>query len=1770
MEKFIEIKDNENNQFALRLKMLLGTLSNEDGGQNYFEVLNHEIKNLNQKLVSPKSQLENYQKAYQLQEQYNDALQVAKLRWGKANKEFDLGANLIKDLAARKKMYEQGLSDLQATESKYEQMSSFIECQKANSPWHRLQEKADELDKNNVLPTTRSSLLKKIRLEWKNMGSLAKCNAKDLLNFHKELINFEQFIDFIRASIPKNTKNNIDIKLLTLLSINARRINRYQIKLLSSMKWKLKSAILNHNLRCDDSMFALTTLLKTKVFEHDKREDLYNIIDLIDMSKESIAHDMEFSDVVQILKIFRDNNYTEGINIWLESPWIKDQDNKNLIKLNIVNSYAIPSKLKDLVPDKIGFGFGAMLRYWYFRTHEKLSIFWSVLRNMIVGDYNETAAIINETNRQVAGFDLFVQVYRRMGYAMNLNNINKSSAFLAALQLPKLIELEKTRASTFKPSWFAGVLFKWIPLFNRAHTYQFFSLWDKELQDAKQAIDEKCANITQFILEDFEVLLMNSITQQSYLLTPDLMSNIQLFISTYGKKSDIDKLKILSDPINILQKFEFLHPAKEGDVVRHLNDDALFSFLQFAQKYWTNEQYQAVKAIVDIIMKASFPIETDDNMLTAKLACLLKGEDKNQAYKKLMNLIAVKYIFSTGDDGNEQAFEFLKRFAPRAARNWQSKRQNVIDEKFIILNSLLSVRVSKERDLSKDDLHETRGAQLKYKNYAMYINDIKNQDMKNKGKNLNLLIKKARDYVEAYQGGNVLYADLLLRLCLESDVKIIARYIQKRFSFLLGTKQEIPADSISVEEHQLYYQISKNPTLVSALLEILNKKYHGENTMCAELILTLNHPDVTACYFSRRWEKLLRDGDYHALVQDKKLYSDFLINDKFVLSVNKAITLYIESLVNNQEWDKFESADFCHLVEIYGNTQNKETYRLLIIKRLLSKNNVDSTKAYFGLVTPYLHGNLENELITLEPAKKQLTEILQSHVDELREHNRWEGHAQYFLEYFLPSQDKKLLYDIRFKWLEEFFNNPTKFTNRMNLEQIPLDAKYHYQNKDIPNDAVSLEQFYGKRKIPLLKNLMMQYIDNLDGKVSDEHIKLISSYLKDNAFALDADGDFFCKKFENYQKIKKIIHCISNGLWLDAIAAISHLSQELKGLELLQLAEPKRKREKIIHDENEFLNILLLKFENQYKGMLVNETILSKIDLLSFDEQSKLFLMEKDKLHQTIQDSELPDVFKEKINQLHLKSSDVFEKVTNFVGNLHFNKLHLISFNEEDVVLFSNYLSRKTKKYIINKMKSIQEYLSHEDPLHPALSSFMGLMMNEYQDKKHQKRDLIKIRQFRSKQKNYPALANVLATKLISSLDNQQTLINYSCFNEKYSTCQSVFLHYLKKHIQIKLMSSLENNILLLSNATQINEIIFQRDNWLYHGILYEWLMRLPIAENSNLKANVSNKVQLSIINAKKSLQSLIEKFDLIISNQDSSSLSEKTATYYPKPETINNEQKLIQTALFIRSFGDEFQKKVLDDLLAQVAKRQRRCMMKGLSGSFFEHCLDYADKLIMVAGSPIQRSESEHLIETWNRYRTVSLRQVRELAIEDALPQYIKEFDKSIYQYFIKRHNLSDDFSALMHSKFEQWNLSQEMIVPNQLLKKHPIKEFHQILLEESKKRSHGFFYSKPSERDANKLFVAFCLHLQAHQLVSIWNERKKSNQELLNKFTPQDISEPLNVLVNNMSKKFDIGRGEFNRSIHYAISKNDEYFASWSIISEQSKKLSQVTQTVKRVASR
>ncbi len=1760
MEKFLELDDNENNETKARLNSLLGTFFTEQGEQNYFQSFNQAVNAINQLLEQPTSEVEKHQKAYQLQEDYNNAFELAKTRLSAEGKEFELVKSVAKDLSARKKQYEQGLEDLLAFEKKQAMIESLSTYEdpnsstKEDSPWTKLQKMACDLDSNeseaikwtkdkdSYEPNLREKKLKECRLSWQSQGVLAKCNIQDLNKIKSEFDNIEAFLDYIEKAVPQSSANKTDNSLRVALSINRRILKRYREKCESAYGWRLQAATLAGNLRCDDSLLALTKVLQQSVFKDVDISDL-------EIPKGTISFSMNFEQFNALLKICQTSNNNDALKKWLASKWVTNTDNANLIKVTASNGYLIPSALASLVPSSRGFTPGSWIRYWFFRTNENITGIWRWIRNKLVGNYQETATLINETYRQVSNFEILAKANRNLGYTLNLNYISESPAFLAGLALPKLLDEEMKRGEVLKPSWTMGVLLKWVPFFNRARSYNFFSLWRNECTKAKQAIHDKCQTIAKYLVDDFETLLMNSISQKSFLFPQGLLSDLETFIKTYGANEDLIRFKEISDPISILQKFDFLNPQDENDSHRTLNTDAIFSFLRFGEKYWTQEQVSAVKAIVDIILRDKIPKNaSEDEQLMKTIACLLKDSDKMSVFKKLMDLIAIKYIFSIGDDYNDDAYHFLERFSPKAFETWKAKRIEDIEDKFILLNNILNSRQRKEMDLLGEDVYDASSTQLKYKNFALYLNDVINADKMNGTHYKKLLIRQAGKYVSGYKGENARYADFLLKLCSDENVDILAEYVKKRFVTLFEMSQSKDGITTSPEEYQFFAQIAKNPQLIQIVLSTINEKYKGKESELAEEMLAFNHPEITALYFGKHVEYLIVNNQCQKLLKDKALYHDFFSNAAFVKYLDNVFTHYFEHLTKNEEGDKIESSDLSQVVEHFGTLQNKETYRLLRIKRLLKKNDTDSTKAYLSEVKPLLSGTLEASLITLPKAKALLLETYDEHVKECQKQKKWEGHLQYFLEFFLPTENKQLLYDLRLLWLESYLCHPEKYADSTALERSFLEAKVHSENKEFPNDESNLSSFYGNDNLPFVRSLLMTMLDTINDQLDDDHIRLIKSYLRDNAFNLEKSWPLFNKKFELYQKGMKIAYCLKFGSFFDAVKLLEDFEFQVSGLQILNQDVPDSNREQIIAYNKNILSKLMINAYDCLKGSIVNAELIEKVDTPDYNQYVYELTKKRNSMVEVVNQSNLSSDFKESVNFLAKTSLDCSTKLCNFISNLNFGKLHLIDFNEKDIDQYKLILTKTSKESVIHRINMIKVYLSYDDPLASALKAFSDLLVDNYENQSQKSKDLETLRCFSAIQRNYPKMANQMADRLIASLESFEELKSYGIFKDPKGSSQNAFINHLSTVRRHRLITSLKAKIEWMMSTENKTALTQQPEEWQCHGKLFEWLIVDWSSQSTTLRVTVNQWAKECLSEATSAIQTLLDKFDNVILKKNSLTIKQGADDYHPDPQAVALEQHLIQMALFVRSFGDDQQKKDLDKMLAEIARRQRRSMMSGLNGPFAEHCLDYSEKLLNLAGSDQQRKECIRLMKTWNRYHSGSLKEVRSLAIEESIPKYIADVDNSIYKYFIKKHNLTESFTQLMRTKLEGLNLMDEFIEPSQLLKAHPISEFYSLLTEQAKTRTHGFFYSKPSENDAQKLFVAFAIAVQSRQLATIWQKAKNNPQHGLSIFKPEDISRPLSLLVNNLSKKFDIGRGDFNRSITQVILKDSDYFASWS----------------------
>ncbi|HRE31340.1 MAG TPA: hypothetical protein PLD88_05135, partial [Candidatus Berkiella sp.] len=183
MEKLMPFSGDKNQAIEKRIEQLLGTFTDDEGiKHNYFTIYNHDLEVVNHLLEYPTGASDSYQKAYNSQEEYNQAIDVAKQRWEKGNKKFDVAQTVMKDLSTRKKQYLDALEHLRRAESKQKEIEDFLNDKnedgklKPGTPWWQLHFKATEQDKADE-----NRLHERLRAISKKLDSVDKGEREKLL-----------------------------------------------------------------------------------------------------------------------------------------------------------------------------------------------------------------------------------------------------------------------------------------------------------------------------------------------------------------------------------------------------------------------------------------------------------------------------------------------------------------------------------------------------------------------------------------------------------------------------------------------------------------------------------------------------------------------------------------------------------------------------------------------------------------------------------------------------------------------------------------------------------------------------------------------------------------------------------------------------------------------------------------------------------------------------------------------------------------------------------------------------------------------------------------------------------------------------------------------------------------------------------------------------------------------------------------------------------------------------------------------------------------------------------------------------------------------------------------------------------------------------------------------------------------------------------------------------------------------------------------------------
>lgn len=1809
MDIFIPFPVESDQLIQDRLSSQLGIFQDETGKlKDYISVFNHDVEALNNLLNKPSSIYSYYEKALSLQTAYNESLAKAQARWQNSEKSFEIGSSVIKDLTEQKKRFESACAAMNAVNEKNLRVRGMLgvlpkEAEYADF-WDKIESCANALDKNDLknykdvvlraakaldaydkgtrlhtlLPLLeqseaitkeylikkaieydngekgqtyqiiedltsrigqRTTRLKNLKADWLSQGLLAQASAKDLLKIKIELQNFKSFLDFIESGVQLKQDFSTDEKIKNVISVNKRKLERLEQNLLSAMSWRVHAASIGGNIRFDDNHFALMKEIRNLVFIYDQKEDLSIIQPLLRQNQASLSYDMDFTTFEALVKFIKRSDDEKAKSKWYLSRWVNGEKSESyFIPVVLKNNVLIPKELSGFIPDSQGFSITSWLHFWFFQTHTIASDFFGWLRRKFLGAHSEAVLLINETISQIKKFKNQLEEAKAQGKGLNLLFLSQAAAFQDALEIPNILKREKKRGESLKPSWTVGVLLKWIPFFNRHKSYLFFSTYHHLLEQSESEMKKDGQFIAAQIVKDLEASLFDSIKQKVFLLPQNMLVDIHRFLMCYGDASLLAQYNCIMHPVNILKKFNFLHDIESEKEFRALNEDNVYSFLSFAKKYWTSQQYQAALLLSGLILREKLPTTKDELAIlfqdTKSLFDLQDEKESKKEFLLLLSYIAKQYVFSTGDKGDDAAYLFLKKFYPKGYKNWQDERNENLDDKFIFIRSLLDVSKDQEKNLDPQKQYDAGQIKLEYKYIGKYIHDLKSAE--NEKPYMKLLYRLCQNYVENYSGNNATYADIILSL---GDVGLIVKYSDKRFSFLLVQADE---SMMSEDEEEFFSNAVKTKEVSQKLYQRLKEEYDGSHHAFDQLIANMNHPEIYGVYYAKRLQYLIKNKNYQEVLDSKQLFDIVTHNPVFIREMNEYFDASVAHAIKEKDFSKIETLGFMHMIEKFGSLVNKEAYRVLRIKRLLEINDLQHTQIYVEALLKYIP-DLDS-FLTLEKGKNLLAKIYADQLKNLKENNEWRGHLQYLLDFFGVQQSAELLQENRALWLNLFLSKPDKFSEMASLGRPTLDLKYHYENIKIPTTEMNLSQYYGKQ-LDVVFEMIVKRLDTVNEDMSDDMIRLIERYIKDTSFKTHPQFMLLTKKVEDAKRAQQIMHALDVGDISLAIDLLNHFIEDFEGQKELMQFDGSALKKNIAGYQESVLEHLYICFVDKIQ------------DLIIFKQSSALKILEKLNKQEfldveKIKISKLAVLVKERVQDLIQKRSQIFDTYQAIYHNLDIEKLHELVLSEEDAILLKYGVSKKMRGQLLARIEMILDLVSPHDSLAISLNAFHKYLSSSEIELQNSPDLLSQIQLYKHTQTQYPELSEQLAQTLIERLNSNQSIRDLALFKDKNSTLQYTFAKYLNSKTKDALANALCERIgrLMQGDLHNAFDIIFERSEWLTYSMLYKWLMASEKINTSRLEKDLSKKSEKYLSNMMVAFSNLESTMDALLSKRENLSAAshyDKQAPMSLDAKLLEKEMEFLKQCLFIRMFGNVAQTEEIDKLLEKVSKRLRQAFMSGEVDPFREHCIKYADKLLTIAGNQNQRIQCAKLMNLWNRYlaSNTELLQVQKEAMKDTVPVYLEQFEKNIYEYFVKKYKLDSHFISSMFDLSKKIKLNEDLFDAKNILSVYSIHSFMNILKKYSQ-RSSRFGFGALKEKDAQKLYIAFCLVVQAKQLASI--SIKKLGDSKVRSFDIAHISEILTTTMLNLYKELGIKSNQFQRSMQVAIHTDKDYFVSWS----------------------
>lgn len=1423
--------------------------------------------------------------------------------------------------------------------------------------------------------------------------------------------------------------------------------------------------------------------------------------------KSTIPSYLQITDITQILTILKQHapDLYQGI---LGSLNKTNGLKKGIFSYRIIEDEFVPTKLTSCYPKN----------------------------NHYFSEKNPIILQFNLLNKSI--YALLVKL--RENKFQSIQELMTDSGFQGLCGLSEMIEKESLQIIQAKPHSIVSNL-SYYTSFGTAYQFeQSLVLWQGVLKRIEEQCKAKASEIIKFISQNIEKDLFRDLQYNLFEFPPETMHCFKMFIEKYGDMEDKKIVSNLCSPIYVLNKFDLIKEHFNTSKIE-INDDSVQALLQFAKLYWTPEQIKAIETLTNLLEGEDFPrnIEEDSKFVKKMLPIFNNADNPRKELLNFLEKFSESYLSKIADSGNDSVYRFLLRFHPQLAALWTNEREKEIEQKYTQVCQLFSGMTLPESEPEKT---------------LNYVGLLYSHDQRKKTDYINSLSVFLQSYAEGYDGsvnflGSTIYA---LYQYNSDNLPSLAQIIEKRILYLI--KSNIELDE---QDMDWFFQMRNNSEINEIILTVLEKNYQGRFSNLTSIFMVNTDMKIFECIFHKYVSR------HFLKMEDKKI--ETLMDSISLLPSNKPYKALIDSILM-KIIDKLNGPYYFQCQERiqfwlkkHNSIEVIEHYFLNTLEIALKSNNWDALKITVNEISTWL-GLAQNHkpAFTILDNQTKLHELYQRFFDTYHS-GKWNSQYQYLTEWITTPQTHTLTQCSRVKWFESFILGKID-PNKEQASFKSVDVKIHHANQSVPKVDTSLSHFYGRDNMTKIINLIRERIADFDPCMSEEVLEIISRYLSERELKSLPEGYLAYQEFEIYQKFVKLWRAISQYNFKESFQLYKVIMVDFKAIS--RLSKP--------HEEsnsNSGLSSRAKYFQNKLTQLKDCTDLLFKQNLFN-----QFYL--NGGSDQTLQDIYIQLFGEQEITGLSLliqNAKEVYGHFSQLNNNLSQGKWNLVKLDLKVLNKIKSCVPPDKIEWMIKELIEPTQALDSNDRL-KSIVAYTRLIKNNYATLEEREQDESEVKSFNHDQENMVECAKKITADMLSKFKSCENMSEISLIFSKNNSIRTLLL----QHIDAQHFGQLQHYVVMqlkgLFDGTCPKEYANLQLFW--EGILYDTSHWEALGELLNfIKAKYKNKrmpneegfltlAQNSMEIANICFEDLQNLF--VLSKSHPESLHDIQQL---KREIAEKQNNCLRAAIFIRFFGSMEQQKLLEKWLDSIAAEQRKIMMKGISNQTVENALSFVEKLIAFAGNEEQKIENNRLNTEWFMYHGVDgLPQansdevigLRKAALEEAFHDYLPEFDKQLFNYFMDKFKCGEKgFFAFVSECKSKYDLDNLLDV-DKLIKTTDLKEITtklkslQIDMPQEQKQVLFFKYKssvEPNKRDAIKFLFALGMSTKLHCTIEMWKRQLNENPKVaVNRFVPALIHQPLTEMFLHINKKHDLGKNQFIEGVQQCINLEKKYFVNWN----------------------